>query len=108
MENFWKIEDVPSRSLLTEDEVFCEKLFQDTYKRLSDGRFEVSLPFKSQRVNIGESLNIALSRFYWLEKQFAKNPTFKFHYLEFMKEMKDLGFMVKIKYDKDVVTDIHN
>ena len=104
LENFWKIEDVPSRSLLTEDEVFCEKLFQDTYKRLSDGRFEVSLPFKSQTVNIGESLNIALSRFYWLEKRFAKNPTFKFHYLEFMKEMEDLGFMVKIKYDDKEAT----
>ncbi|OXU19582.1 hypothetical protein TSAR_001802 [Trichomalopsis sarcophagae] len=45
---FWKIEEVPTQLVLTEEKVECERLFQDTHYRDQQGRYVVRLPFKSE------------------------------------------------------------
>ncbi|XP_067638483.1 uncharacterized protein SrpRalpha isoform X1 [Eurosta solidaginis] len=56
---FWELEELPPRKFYTPEELYCEKLFDDTTQRATDGRFIVRLPLKPE-VLIGESRNAAV------------------------------------------------
>lgn len=44
---FWEVEDISdSSSSFSEQEQFCEELYQTTTQRLDDGRYQVALPMK--------------------------------------------------------------
>ncbi|XP_011883833.1 PREDICTED: uncharacterized protein LOC105570983, partial [Vollenhovia emeryi] len=101
LERFWEIEECAPASQLTTEESECESLFTETTKRDENGRFTVHLPFRANTDKLGESLNIAMKRFYALERRLAKNPVLKEHYTNFMKEYQDLGHMTEIIRDKD-------
>lgn len=73
-----------------EDE--CEEHFIKTTTRNEAGNFIVSLPFKKNIDQLGESFDNALKRFYSTEKRLNQNPEFKTQYLNFMSE-----------YDKNIV-----
>lgn len=49
-----------SKNVWSLEEVRCENLYRDTTPRDSQGRFIVSLPFKSSNTDIGETRNGAL------------------------------------------------
>lgn len=56
----------PSREFFTQDDNFCEKLFNKSIKRKIYGRFSVRAPFKESRDKLGNSYNIAKRRFFSL------------------------------------------
>ena len=61
LRKFWEVETLPQRKLPTEEELLCEKIFQET-TRVVDNRFVVKLPFKKDAI-LGESLTQAQRRF---------------------------------------------
>jgi hypothetical protein len=69
--------------MLSSEEIHCENHFKANTGRDLDGRFIIKLPIKNEKLDIGESKNLALKRFYNTERKFAKNPEktgiFKIH-----------------------------
>jgi len=93
VEKFWRIEDMPNTKLLSREEIRCEELFRDGYKRTTNGRFEVSLPFREDLNILGESKSIALKRLRHLERKFQRDPQLQTRYIGFMDEYLRLGHM---------------
>ena len=81
---FWEIESISLEKLLPQEEIECNQFFEQTVSRTSEGRYVVSLPFKSTPSFPG-SRNIALSCLFRLEKRFLKDTNLKNSYDEFMK-----------------------
>jgi hypothetical protein len=52
---FWAIEELGNKMTMPNDDMGCENHFVNSYRRLTDGRFEVSLPFKNNPINLGRS-----------------------------------------------------
>ncbi|XP_017464623.1 PREDICTED: uncharacterized protein LOC108358018 [Rhagoletis zephyria] len=88
----WELDQAPHRQHLTNEEKFCEYLFDSTHQRAADGRVIVQLPLKPS-VPIGETRSVALRSFYRLEKRLAANENLRRHYVEFMHELLRLGHM---------------
>ncbi|XP_036346787.1 uncharacterized protein LOC118756103 [Rhagoletis pomonella] len=70
---FWDLEELQTKKHFTPEELYCEKLFEDTTKRAGDGRFIVRLPLSVR----------ALLR---MERMFATNKGLH-------EELIDLGHM---------------
>ncbi|GJQ79105.1 hypothetical protein Trydic_g5360 [Trypoxylus dichotomus] len=97
LSKFWLIEEVDSKSkLLSKEEIYCEEHFNKTVKRHMEGKFIVNIPFKGSVENLGNSRNIALQRFYKLERRLRNEPELNSQYTEFMHEYEQLGHMVEI------------
>lgn len=92
---FWNQEGVENTSNnLTLDEAQCKQHFQDYVSRTPQGRFVVGLPFKEQVINeLGDSSEIALKRFFNLERRFKRDPILKDQYSRFINEYLSLGHM---------------
>ncbi|XP_072398107.1 uncharacterized protein [Diabrotica undecimpunctata] len=97
LSRFWEIEEVESNRVYTVDEYKCEKHFVDHFKRDSDGRFIVKLPFKENIERLGESYTIAYKRFLNLERKLNSKPELKKLYNEFIQEYLNLGHMKKVE-----------
>ena len=97
VQRFWEIEEVPSCSKMTEEQLLCESHFTKTTIRVENGRFEVRLPFKSNPNILGNSYEIAKRRFLALERKVNKTPEMREMYIDFMKEYIHLGHMSPIK-----------
>lgn len=97
MTRFWNLEEIPStKPVLSADEEFCEEHFTKHVQRMPDGRFSVSIPFKESPESLGDSLKMALKRFYNLENRLNKNLDLKNKYTQFIKEYESLGHLTKI------------
>ncbi|XP_076660098.1 uncharacterized protein LOC143363386 [Halictus rubicundus] len=97
---FWEVEEVPTKKHLSSEEQACEALYCNSTLRGGDGRYIVRLPFNEQKENLGNSYDMALRRFYSLERKLAKNRELKREYSEFLREYNDLGHMTEItSYD---------
>lgn len=94
---FWEIEEIPidRESLLSIDELACEKIFQDTHSRNKSGRYVVRLPFKVFKgtKELGYSRGLAISSQIRMENRFNKNPILKEQYVKFMEESIQHGHM---------------
>ncbi|XP_076660824.1 uncharacterized protein LOC143364275 [Halictus rubicundus] len=91
---FWEVENGPQRLLRSEEESECEKRYIETTTRNKEtGRYTVGLPFKTGTMNLGNSYNVALKRFYSLERSLSRNPQLKSLYTEFLREYEELGHM---------------
>ncbi|XP_018371804.1 PREDICTED: uncharacterized protein LOC108766798 [Trachymyrmex cornetzi] len=95
LKQFWEIESCTdaSKNTWSPEEVRCERLYQDTTTRDSQGRFVVSLPFKSSNMNIGETRSGALKRLYQIERRFKNDKVYHERYIHFMREYLDLQHM---------------
>ncbi|KAI5735347.1 hypothetical protein M8J77_017205 [Diaphorina citri] len=80
VQRFWTLEEVPTPKSLCAEDKECEEIFCDTFKRRDDGRYSVSLPFKSDLTLLGDSYKIAEKRFLNLERKLASNPEVKEQY----------------------------
>ena len=69
LKNFWELEQIPTQSKLTKEEIACEEHFRATTIQDDNGRFIVKLPFKKEAPKLGESLQQAQRRFFSLEKR---------------------------------------
>lgn len=81
IQNFWKIESIDCKSLLTSEEKQCEQMYDETYQRNEFGRFIVNLPLKNYSASLGESFNIAVKRCHYIENKLAKHPDLKRQYV---------------------------
>ncbi|XP_076396216.1 uncharacterized protein LOC105664283 [Megachile rotundata] len=93
---FWEVEEIPNKKHLSTEELACEKLYNDSTIRGSDGRYIVRLPFNERKDTLGNSYNMALRRFYSLERKLAKDKVLKNEYSKFLREYHELGHMKEI------------
>ncbi|KAK9687800.1 hypothetical protein QE152_g35995 [Popillia japonica] len=102
LSKFWDIEEVTSsQNNYTAEEKACEKHFIENYRRNEDGRFIVKLPLKENRqLSLGNSRDLAVKRFYALERKLCQQPTLKTQYTEFINEYVELGHMQRIHETK--------
>lgn len=91
---FWEVENFmeTSKNTWSIEETMCEKIYTDTTTRNKEGRFVVSLPIKSENMNIGETRNAALKRLNQIERRF-KNKLYHERYVQFMREYLNLEHM---------------
>lgn len=95
LSKFWELDTVSEKHSLSSEERACEESFCKNTKRKDDGRFVVTIPFKSDPSALGDSYGIAKCRFLSLEKRFEREPKFKSMYLDFMSEYESLGHMTE-------------
>ena len=98
LERFWKIETLPDQKLMNPSEISCEEHFAATQVRESNGSFTVSLPFKSDKIDIGHSYDIAVRRLKGVERRLAANKEHRDEYIKFMREYENLNHMTKVTY----------
>lgn len=93
IQNFWAIEEIPKKSLLTPDEELASNIFSNTTKILKNGSFQINLPLKSadEHLKLGDSFTMARKRYFNLEKRFEKDPELFIQYKGFINEYVHLG-----------------
>ncbi|XP_070855575.1 uncharacterized protein [Drosophila suzukii] len=94
LKNFCEIESVPSRSLQSDEERWCESFFKETHTRQPNGSFMVRLPFKwhfDSTMALGKSHQVALNRFLQLERRYERDPEKWIRYKEGIEEYFELG-----------------
>ncbi|XP_055623256.1 uncharacterized protein LOC129766692 [Toxorhynchites rutilus septentrionalis] len=100
---FWELESCSSNVAWSVEEKRCEDNFIANTRRDSSGRYIVSLPKKEELIGqLGNSLSIAILRFYSLEKRFELNKELRHQYTQFMKEYLDLGHMKLVEPVEDI------
>lgn len=61
-------------------------MFNETHYQQDNGRHVVAIPLKSCIKELGSSREIALKRFFMLEKRANRDPEYWQQYMEFMRE----------------------
>lgn len=104
VQRFWQIEEVGDnkRLLLSKNEKYCEDYFKRTTERDETGRFIVKIPFKESVSKLGNSKDMAIKRFYSLERRLVQNPELKVEYSHFMSEYEKLGHMSEVVNDTEI------
>lgn len=85
--------------MISDEDRYCEQLFQTTTHRDSSGRYVVSLPFKQEfpsEINLGNSRDIALSQFLRNENRLNKDTLLKANYNKVIGEYLMLGHMTPV------------
>lgn len=110
LEKFWRLEEPPKVSEFSPEDEYCEEVYKKTTKRRSDGRYIVSLPFKSQFLNgrgLGQSKTKACRQFFRNEASLCKKPDFKIIYDSVLLEYENLGHMIQIDQSSDVCSSFY-
>ena len=94
LQRFWELEEPTGRDNNTTDD--CEQHFRDTTQQDATGRYIVSVPFKENLKNLGNSREQAHSRLLALERKLDRNVTLKEQYISFLDEYERLGHMSKL------------
>ncbi|XP_055936576.1 uncharacterized protein LOC129966191 [Argiope bruennichi] len=101
IERFWQVETLHENKFsLSEDSIYCEEHFKQTYKRNEVGRYIVEMPIKENPPVLGESKQIARNRLDSLITRLNKNPQMKKLYSEFIEEYEALGHMERVMEDE--------
>ncbi|XP_059062702.1 uncharacterized protein LOC131855445 [Achroia grisella] len=94
VQRFWELDSLPSSSRLTPDDELCEKKFINDHTRDISGRYMVRIPFKENTEPIFEgSRNLALRRFYAIERRLSRDSNLRSQYTDFMSDYIDSGHM---------------
>ncbi|XP_071056921.1 uncharacterized protein [Onthophagus taurus] len=86
LQRFWELDQVKNAVAKSPENVLCEKHFNSTYHRNTEGRFVLALPFKDEQPSLGQSYQQAFPRFLFLEKWLLKNSTMYNAYQTFMED----------------------
>lgn len=73
LHRLWEIEDILLDKIRTPEHAQCEEMFMQTHSRSPSGRYIVRIPTKSNIAELGTSREIALKRFYQLERRLQGN-----------------------------------
>ncbi|XP_014213846.1 uncharacterized protein LOC106643281 [Copidosoma floridanum] len=93
LQRFWELEEVSQVSRRAPEDIECERIFLD-HHRISDGRYVVRLPLKSDSARLlGNSLQSATAALYSLHRRLQRIPAMGAEYVQFMAEYIDLGHM---------------
>ncbi|XP_059220581.1 uncharacterized protein LOC131995699 [Stomoxys calcitrans] len=96
LQKFWEEEEIPHSRPRSEDDAYCEDLYQSTTTRQGDGRYVVRLPFKREFPNsvyLGSSRFIALGQLARMEQSLSKNSELQTQYNSVLEEYLSLGHM---------------
>ncbi|XP_017464592.1 PREDICTED: uncharacterized protein LOC108357996 [Rhagoletis zephyria] len=96
---FWETEEITEPRPPSDADAFCEKFYQDTTYRQSDGRYVVRLPFKSEfpsNLTLGPSRSQAMKQAIRMEHTLKKNPDLKEEYNRVLEEYLSLDHMKSI------------
>nr|CAI5844533.1 unnamed protein product [Callosobruchus analis] len=96
---FWEIEEVESPKQASREDASIESHFVANVQRNPSGRFIVKIPFNEKVSELGESREVALKRFYSMERKLSKYPDLKREYDSFLQEYEHLGHMSQITED---------
>ncbi|XP_031634329.1 uncharacterized protein LOC116347753 [Contarinia nasturtii] len=94
LERLWQQDQIPTASKLTKEQLEVEKHYLENFRRDDTGRFVVRIPLKADSPCFGSSREIALKRFMYLERRFARDPDIKEMYVGKMRELMQLGHLV--------------
>lgn len=97
IQKFWAFEDISMCSKKDAEHELVEQIFQRSHYRDETGRFVVTIPLNPNVKELGSSREIAIRRFFMLEKRFERDNEFKQKYIEFMRECEQLGHMCEAK-----------
>lgn len=101
---FWEVEEGVKKRSLTQEEEQCEEYFQTTHTRNENGRYSVSLPFKTDSPMLGSSRGQAVSRLMSIERRLDKDQNLRSAYNKFMKEYLDLHHMEPVSQNYNNAT----
>lgn len=91
---FWETQEIDfGYSKRTPDQELAEKIFAERHFRSQRGRYIVQIPIKSGELPLGDSREIALKRYFQLERRLSHNEELRIKYVEFMREYEQLGHM---------------
>lgn len=94
LEKFWDHEEIQThKRIRSPEQEAVESFFVSTHKRDAQGRYVVKIPIKPGGLPIADSRDIALRRFYQLERRLQREPELKDKYVAFMREFIALGHM---------------
>lgn len=93
LHRFWACEEPVVQPTPFTDNERCEDNFKRTVRRDNTGRYIVSLPFKHDPSGLGDSRNLAMSRFFNLERKLQREPQIYEEYRSFMRDYESLGHM---------------
>lgn len=84
--------------MLTDEEAMCEKIYEQTDCRDSDGRYIVTMPFKGsiEWPDLSDSKRTVLASFFSLERRLTAKPDLKAMYVDFIGEYIATGHMKKV------------
>lgn len=92
---FWELETCHEASPYTPEEQAIESYYKRTFSRDESGRYTVRLPFNENKSRLGDSMEIARTRFNRLLRSFV-NDDKRIRYTEFMAEYLALGHMIEV------------
>lgn len=102
LKKFWEVEEVPYEIPMKPEDKLCEEKFMSSINQRKDSRLAIDLPFRhSDQPIIGPSKDIALKRFYNLEKRLNTNEQLKTDYHANIREYIDSGHMIPVKTAND-------
>ena len=88
---FWPVKELPlNRSPRSKEEEFAEDHFDKTTITELDGRYFVSLPFKTNVGTLGECKANALKQFFSLKRKLKQDVVLCTQYRDFIKEFRDM------------------
>lgn len=100
LRQFWEIADADQHERFNIEETTVEQHYAETHQRLSDGHYQVRLPFitlvSAAPLNFGESFKKAKYQFFQVERRLNRNPELRQQYCEFMDQYLRLGHMSPI------------
>lgn len=103
LKKFWEIEEIKEERLFSSEEEKCQEHFNSTVKREKNGSYTVTLPFKQDISDLGNSKRMAMADFFQLEKRLGKNETLKHLYTSYINELIERGYMRKCNSNDDNV-----
>ncbi|XP_050072380.1 uncharacterized protein LOC126560464 [Anopheles maculipalpis] len=101
MQRFWQVEEVPSASKLSKEELDCEAHFISTYQRDETGRFIVRLPFNESLDQLADCRALSLKRFLMQEKRLIRNTELQEQYKTFLEEYEALEHCREVREEND-------
>ncbi|XP_046346812.2 uncharacterized protein LOC124127462 [Haliotis rufescens] len=81
-----------------EDKVFLKGV--DESIKLCDGHYEISLPFREQKVSFPNNYSLAFKRLMGLKRQMEQDNKFRLEYTDFMNKMLEKGYAEHIPDDE--------
>ena len=88
---------IERKELSIEDKVFMQKLDASTVLR--DGHYEISLPFRNDKVLLPNNRSQALKRCMSVKRKMERDIAFKEKYVEFMTKLFQKGFASEVHND---------
>ncbi|XP_011883759.1 PREDICTED: uncharacterized protein LOC105570914, partial [Vollenhovia emeryi] len=95
---FWVIEEIsdPTDTPKSNEEIECEEHFIKFVTRNRDGRYTVRLPFRKDKMSLGDSRTVALKRLNSLERKLDSDPLLRAAYSQVIQEYLDLKQIIPV------------